>query len=141
MRSSRLVIVGVSLVGLMLTPSAFVWTQQSPKATERIKELQSERLGILENALETANRLFQNARIEYGDLLSTQRDLLEARISAAQKQGDRIKACDEALNAAVETVALTQAQKESARGNQLAVLKAQAFVLEIKILREKLSNE
>ena len=139
--SARLMAIGVSSICLLFVFSDSVWTQQAKKTNSRIKELQEERLVVLENLHEGAKKLFQSARIQYAEVLTTQRDLFEARVAYAEKQEDRIKACDEALKNAIQTLDVTKAQQQVAQGTHLAVLKAQAYMLEIQIMREKLLGE
>lgn len=139
--SARLVAIGVSSLCLLFVFSDSVWTQQARKPNARIKELQKERLVLLEQAHEAAMKLFQNSRVEYAELLATQRELLEARIACAEKPEDRVKVCDEAIKDGVQSLEITKAHREGARGTLLPVLKAQAYVLEIQIMKEKLASE
>jgi hypothetical protein len=91
----------------------------------------------LEQIEDTAMNLFRSARVECDGVLSAERELLVARIDYAQTREEKIKACDEAIQKAVECQSLAEALKNSARGHQIDVLRAQAFELEARIAREK----
>jgi len=127
----------VSCVGLLFVFSNSVWTQEAKKANSRIKELQQQRLVVLEQVHDTAKQLFQNARIQFESVHGAAAELFAARLEYAETQEDRIKACDDAVKAATECYEVVLAQKQASRGSEFAVLKAKAFVLEVQIAREK----
>ena len=102
-----------------------------------VKEMQKERLAILEQMCKVANNLFQNARVEYASVLAAQRELLAVRLDYAQTREERIKACDEAIQQAGHDQQCAEARRANARGTGLDVLKAQAYVLECQITRAR----
>jgi outer membrane protein TolC len=128
-------------VGLLLVFCSSVWTAEAVKVDSPIKELQQKRLAILEQIADVAKQLFKNARIPYEATLAAQRDLLTARLDYAETHEDRIKVCDDAIAQATETQEIAEAMRKSARGSQLAVLSADAFLLEAQISREKAGAE
>jgi outer membrane protein TolC len=111
--------------------------EEPQKAQPNIKELEQKRMAILEQVRDFAKALYKNARIEYTDVLSAERELFAARLGNAATQQDRIKACDEAIRDARESQELAKAHKEGARGTHIPVLQAQVFELEAQIARAK----
>ena len=134
--SARLLAISMSGMVLLFVFCNSVWTQETKKSSPRVKELQQQRLAVLEEICDGANRLYRNARIEFEDVHAAERELFVARITHAETQKDRINACDEAIKHATEWHQIAQARKESARGTQIPVLKSQAFMLEVQIARE-----
>ncbi len=62
-------------------------------------EIKKQQLQSLEAAVKTANQLFQNARIEYGDVLFSLRDLLEARTALIETKKQQLSAIVSAYQA------------------------------------------
>jgi outer membrane protein TolC len=108
--------------------------QNSPAS---IKELQQKRLATLEKLCDAAEKLYQNARVEYSDVHAAQRELFAARLAYTDTRQDRIRACDEAIKQARQAQSLNQARKDGARGTDLSVLQAQAFEQEAQIARAR----
>ena len=136
LRSRRRLAIGSIGIVLLLVFYNSVWTQETKKSNPKIKELQQQRLALLEQVRDSATRLFQNARIEYEEVFGAERELLAARIAYAETKDDRIKACDEAVKNAMNFHQFLQARKQAARGTHLSELKAQCFLLEMQIMRE-----
>lgn len=65
----------------------------------RSLEIKKQQLESLEAAVETANKLFQNARAEYGDVLFSLRDLLEARTVLIETKRQQLSAVVNAYQA------------------------------------------
>lgn len=138
--AAYVLMVNLSCVGLLMALSNSAWTQEAKKANAHLKELQQQRLAVLEQARETATALFRNARASYEESLETERDYLAARLEYAATRAERIKACDQAIDGANNFVAIVQQQNANARNTHLAVLKSQAYLLETKIRRAKLDD-
>jgi hypothetical protein len=115
--------------------------EEPPKAQPSVKELQQQRLAVLEKLCDVAERLYKNARVEYSEVHAAERELFAARLAYADTQADRMKACDEAIKQARQAQALNQARKDGARGTDLAVLRAQEFELEAQIARAKVETD
>jgi NodT family efflux transporter outer membrane factor (OMF) lipoprotein len=62
-------------------------------------ELKKQQLESLEASVETATRLFQNARAEYVDVLFSQRDLMEARMVLIETKKEQLSAVINAYQA------------------------------------------
>jgi hypothetical protein len=131
-----LLVIGIGCMGLMFVFCNSVWTQEAKKANPGIKELQKQRLAVLEEIRDTAKKLFANARTTPEDVHSAERTLLEARVAYAETRKDRIKACDEAVQNANEWHQIVQGRVQASRASGLEELKARAFVLETQIARE-----
>ena len=55
-------------------------------------EIKKQQLESLEAAVEAATKLFQNARVEYIDVLFAQRDLLDARMVLIETKSEQLSA-------------------------------------------------
>ncbi len=131
-----LVTISVSCVALLVFCNS-VWSKETETANPRIKELRQNRLAVLEKIHDVAKQSFANARISYEEVLAAKRELITARLEYADTQQDRIKTCDEAVQEALELQQVVQAMVEASRASGLAKLKAQAYLLETQIMREK----
>lgn len=134
--SVRLLAISICCVGLLFVFCSSVRTQETKKVSPRIKELQKQRLAILEEVCDTAKKLFANARTTFEDVHAAERTLLDARLAYAETRKDRIKACDEAIQNAIEWHRLMQARVQASQATRLEELKARASLLEIQIMRE-----
>jgi len=139
--SVRLLVLSISCTCLLFVLCNSVWTQETKKANPNIKELQKQRLAVLEEIRDSATKLFQNARISYEDVLLAERDLLAARIAHAETRKDRIKVCDEAVQNAIESYKFLQERVKEARVTRVTELKAKAFLLETQIARANAETE
>jgi hypothetical protein len=133
-------LVAISM-GLLLVFGNSVWPREAEKAKLSVKELQQKRLAVLEQIVAVEKKLFQNARTPYEAIHAAQRELFLARIDYAETQKDRIKACDEAMQETLEMQKIAEARRVAARGSGVAVLQADALLLEIQIMREKAGAE
>ena len=66
---------------------------------------------------------------------------MAARLEYAATQKDRIKACDEAVQDAIDWHARVQAMKEAGRATPVDELKAQAWLLKTQIARENAETD
>lgn len=137
--SVRLLTISAICAGLMFVICKPVWTQETKKSTPRIKELQQQRLAILEEIRDVTTKLYRSARVEFEAVYAVERELFSARATYAETQKERIDACDEAIKHAAEWRQIAETRKEFARGTEITVLKSQAFTLEVQIAREKLA--
>ena len=60
-------------VGLSFLLCSSGMSEEPAKAQPTVKELQKKRLAVLEQVCDVAKKLYQNARIEYTDVLSAER--------------------------------------------------------------------
>src|SRR5690349_16292103 len=122
-------------IGLLFVFCNSVRPDDEQKAVSRVKELQQERLALLEEIHGVAKQLFLSARTSFEEVHIASAALLAARIEYADTQKDRIKACDDAIQEALEWQKAVQQMVEAGRATDLVRLKAQAYVLEIRIAR------
>lgn len=115
--------------------------RQTEKVKARTKELQQKRLAVLEEIHDSAKRLFASARTSFEEVHSAAGALLAARILYAESQTDRIKACDEAVHEALEWQKFAQQMVQAGQATGIVELKAQAYLLEAQIAREKAETE
>ncbi len=133
-RLLTIIAIGAVLMFMICKP---VWTQEAKSSTRRVKVLQQQRLAILAEICDVATKLYRNARIEFDSVYAAEHELFIARMTSAETQKERIDACDEAIKHAAEWRQIAQTRKEFARGTDIAVLKSEAFSLEVQIAREK----
>jgi len=107
------------------------------KASPRIKELQQKRLTILEEIRDSAKQLYADSRVSYEEVHGVQLELLAARIAYVETQKQRIKACDEAMQEATAWQQFVRSKVEAGKATRVDELKANAFLLETQIAREK----
>jgi outer membrane protein TolC len=124
-------------VGLLLVFCNSVRTAETEKANPGIKELQQQRLAVLKEVHDIAERYFTNARISYDQVLAAQRELLAARLEYAETREDRIKACDDLIEEARAEMSHLEQMVRNGQATQVAVLKAQAYLLEVQIALAK----
>jgi hypothetical protein len=128
-------------VGLLFVLCNSAWPQETEKANARIKELQQQRLAVLEKICDRAKKLFTNARIEYEEVHAANRELFAARLAYADTRKDRIKVCDDAVQDALDWQKLAQQMAKQSRASALFELKSEAYLLETRIAREKAAAE
>ncbi len=129
--------VTASCVALLFVFCNSVWPEEAKKASPRVKELQQKRLAVLEEIRGAAKQLYANSRVSYEEFHAAQRELLAARIAYADTQKERIKACDDAIQEASAWQQLARAKVEASQATRVEELKANAFLLETQIAREK----
>ena len=129
-------VTSVSCVGLLFVWSSSGWPQEAKKVG-RVKELQLQRVIVLEELRDGATSLFKHARISYDSVLLAERELLMARLAVAENQQNRIKACDQTIKDAETFIQLANTIRDAARGTTIPVLAAKGFLLEAQIEREK----
>jgi hypothetical protein len=115
--------------------------KKTEKANARTKELQQKRLAVLEEIHDSAKQLFASARTSFDEVHAAAAALLAARIEYAESQKDRIKVCDEAVQEAVEWQKFAQQMAQAGQATGIVELKAQAYLLEAQIAREKAETE
>lgn len=135
-RSLGIIAICAGLMFVICNPAC---TQETKKSTARIKELQQQRLAILEEIRDVTTNLYRSARIEFEDVYTVEHELFIARTTYAETQKERINACDEAIKHAAEWRQIAETRKEFARGTDITVLRSKAFTLEVQIAREKLA--
>lgn len=133
--------ISASCVGLLFLFGNSVRSEETKKANPRIKELQKQRIAVLEDVQDATTRLYQNARTSFEDVHAASMALMAARLDYADTREERIKACDEAIEQAQRWQELVKARVEAARDTQITVMKTQAYLLEAQIAREKAATD
>jgi|GEM_PF-2704342 outer membrane protein TolC len=128
--------IGISCVGLLFVFCNSLWTQETKIANPNVKELQKQRLAVLVEIRDAAKKIYETGHTDLQVVLTADRALLDARVAYAEARKDRIKACDEAIQNAIEFHQSALTRKRAARATQLEVLKAQDSLLEAQIMRE-----
>jgi len=98
----------------------------------KVTELQKERINILREVADASLNLARRSRLTPGVALEDRLTLLRAEVDAAETEPERVAISKQALNSLMELEALAQAEKQAARGNELAVLRIKARRLEIE---------
>lgn len=80
-------------------------------------ELKKQQLTALESSVNTANNLFQNARVEYSEVLFAQRDMLEARIVLIETKRKQLSAMVNAYQALGGGIAQTSIPQQTLTNN------------------------
>lgn len=133
-----LMLICLAAAGWVWCSGNSVWSQ-GPRAESgpRVKELQRQRLEILQQVFDAAQQSFRDARSSFEDVHQASVALLAARLESADTPAARIKACDEAVEEAQRWRETIKAMVESGRATRITELKAQAHVLETQIARER----
>jgi RNA polymerase sigma factor (sigma-70 family) len=106
-------------------------------SAKKIKDLQKERVTILKDVVEQSAKLYQNARIEYAEVLEAQLLLLRAELDLAEKESERIALYQKTIDVLKQHEALAKARHESGRGTAVPGLRIKARRLEVEILLEQ----
>ncbi len=107
------------------------------KSARKVKDLQKERIDTLKELVEQTAKLYQNARIEFAELLDARLLLLQAELDAAAKESERIAIYKQTIDALKGYEEWADARTKSGRGTQAAVLKIKARRLEVEIQLEQ----
>ncbi len=124
-------IAGIAVVSLSLTTAA------PPAATapdsDEIRELLAERVQILKEREKMAVSGYDNGTLEFGKVHEARRDYLNAKLDLSANIAERIAVLKEIV-AEAEAAHKTVAQVvESHIGDKTDVLKAKAYVLEMRV--------
>jgi RND family efflux transporter MFP subunit len=110
---------------------------QDQKSNRRVKELQKERIVVLKELVEGATKLYQNARVDYFEVIDARTSLFKAELEAAEKQTDRIAVCKAMVDEWKDLEKVAEARVMAGRGTKVAVFKFKAMRLEAEILLEQ----
>jgi outer membrane protein TolC len=112
----------------------------APRASAaEIKELHEKRVALLKQAEKVATAQYRVGTIDFNSVNAIERELLEARLDAADTPSRRIAVLEESKKSADELVKITNVFFVAARSSELDVDLGKALVLEIriKLLRER----
>lgn len=124
-------------VGLVFAFDSSVMPDETAKTNPRLKELQQKRLAVLEKIHGLAKKGFADGFSSAEDVHTTKVELLTARFEYADTRPDRIKACDDAVQEAVDWHNVVQQAVKAKTLSQFDELKAQSYLLEAQIARAK----
>lgn len=136
-----LLTIGLSCAGVLLVVFDSARSQETKPANLRIKELGHQRVAVLKEIHETTKQLFEGGRMSAEEVVAADRELFAARLADVDTRKDRIDVCREALRTALEWQTKVKEWRAAGRVTAVAVLKAEAYVLEIRITREKAEAE
>ncbi|HTU26563.1 MAG TPA: M56 family metallopeptidase, partial [Pirellulales bacterium] len=92
-----------------------------------------QRLAVLEQIYKVEKQLYSSARVSYAAFHAAQLELFTARREYAQTPQDRVKACEEALEDARESLAIAEQHRKAGHGTALAEMGAEAYLLETQL--------
>jgi hypothetical protein len=136
-------VVSVGLIAVAVVIASAGFTEPAPAVdaagAQKLAALQGERRDILREAVEGAEMLFRNARVEYSTVHRLSIELLNAELDLAPDRAARIAVRERILKQRQAMEEIVVAQKEAARTAEVTVLEAKADRLqaEIDLLREK----
>ena len=139
--SGFLVAVSACAVGLCFVFCGSVVPKETEKTNARLKELQQKRLIVLEKLHTLAKKGFADGISSQEEVHTTKVELMSARIEYAETRQDRIKACEEAIQEAVNWHNVIEQAVKAKTLPQFDELKAQAYLLDAQIAREKAEVE
>lgn len=103
----------------------------------RIKALRKERLAALQNVAEIMVHFHQNGRVHFSEVVEAKRAARKAELELCETDVERVAVLEKMLTEADEFEKYNRAQKEAAKGTEVAVLKAKSERLEIEIALER----
>jgi outer membrane protein TolC len=118
--------------------AALVAAPERSADSPKVKELQKERIAILQKTEELTLKLAQAGRIDLGELVQSRTLLLKAELDAAEKVADRVTLYKKALDSLKAYEALAKNQFAAGRATELPILKIRAARLEAEIALERL---
>jgi hypothetical protein len=135
-RFAYLLAASMSCVALLLVLSRSGWPQDA-KGVERIKELQKQRVSVLEEAHEIINSQFRSRQESFEIAVMVEKDVLSARLAVAENQQERIKACDAAIDNVKEILKYREALASVGKVSKSGVFAAKSLLLYLQIERHK----
>ncbi len=108
-------------------------------AAATIKELQQERIKLLGIAAKILTAQYQVGTVDYAEAKSAERELLEARLDAAETPQQRIAVLEELQKSAEDLEKIVEARFNNGRCSEADPDRGRAWVLQvrIKLLRER----
>src|SRR3569623_509978 len=115
---------------------------QSPKddvsaSTQKVKELQKERIAVLESAAESSMKLVEIGRLEVSEAMEDRLALLQAQLDATESRDERISLYQKTIDALKDCEEIAKAKKLAALGTEVSVLRIRARRLGVEIQLER----
>jgi outer membrane protein TolC len=129
---------GLSVLVVIATLAAQPSIAASPSPAAEIKELQQKRIANLDKAFKITALQYRVGTTYFSSVSTVERELLDARLDAAETPFQRMTALEESQKSADELLKNADARFTAARTSELDVDLGKALVLEIGI---KLSRE
>lgn len=107
--------------------------EERPKAASKVKELQRERIAVLQSLVDVNTTLFQRGRAPFEGVLEARELLFEARLATAEKEPDRIALYKELVDALRQAEAAAKGRLESGRATEAEILRIRARRLQAEI--------
>jgi hypothetical protein len=143
----RLALIPVALVVLLpLAPTSPARSQEEAKASanarvatasQKIKELQQERIATLEKLVEQLTLLSQRGNVDLSEAADARVELLRAELEQVAKGDDRISLYNKAIDALKAFEELADAQFHAARATEAIGVKIKSRRLEVEIQFEQ----
>ena len=108
-------------------------SQETEKSTDKVKELQQERIATLKAVAEMETLLYQRSKTSLEDVHEAKVLVCEAELDAAEKESDRITVLQNLVEVLKQYEELAKVRKQNAQGTEAAVLKAKARRLQAEI--------
>jgi membrane fusion protein (multidrug efflux system) len=108
-----------------------------PKAANKVKELQTERIATLKEMAELSTQLFQSGHGSPEAALEARVLVFEAELEAAEKQSDRIALYKNLVQVLTEFEAVATQRVDAAQWTKVSVLKVKARRLDAEIRLEQ----
>jgi membrane fusion protein (multidrug efflux system) len=115
--------------------------QETRQASDKVKELQKERIVTLKSMAEIETLLHKNGKASSEAALEAKVLVCDAELDAAEKEPDRITVLKSLVKVLKEYEEITKARKVSAEGTEVAVLKVKARRLEAEIRLEQAQGQ
>jgi hypothetical protein len=107
------------------------------ESAKKVKDLQAERVVTLEKMVDVLMALFQQKRGQYDDVLDGQRQLIEAKLDAAETDKERVGLRERLVEVLKQRESNAEELAQAGRELQSNVLKARARRLEAEIHLEQ----
>jgi outer membrane protein TolC len=134
----------MKLLFLTLTATSLLSSPATPQdkgPSDRIKDLQKQRIDTLKQASAIGLKLYQSGRIEVGEVLEDRMTLLKAEIDATEKKADRIPVYTQAVDSLKQFEEVAKGRFDHGRGTEYALLRVRAKRLEVEVLLEQAKLE
>jgi outer membrane protein TolC len=111
--------------------------EQIEGSTEKVEELQKERIATLKELVDQAAGLFKTGRASYEEVLESRMMLPKAELDVAENESERITLYKKTIDALKEYEEWANARVRAAQGTNAAVLKIKARRREVEIQLEQ----
>jgi RNA polymerase sigma factor (sigma-70 family) len=107
------------------------------KEDDTLTTLMQKRLKLAQQQVETCQKLYQSAKVDFDALVTARKDLLKAELELSTKKADRLAAHERYVRIMEAWVEIARTRLQMARASGLEVLKAQYLLVDAKIDLER----